>query len=304
MQNQYDYLGFALFNKRQEMRTKPFLINISPFHFNKFLSSASNLTSGDIYNGYKIVPAMCDFRGENGITSIYRRINLDCDFLYHCIFRDNNNFIHRINLTPNNFASFFGRFSPYNHFEHDLYLVSATLRMLEFNPFDYHHQIGVDIEVYYRWEESLTSFRKILHLRLHQEPKIPWLPIEPSTPRSEWRSLGNDVLDHRMRLINRLEFRSSFNSLFLVTFPETLVGTRLRDRFRNGLGVRATNVITPRKIFTNGLQLKLDRFDSPRHIVKLFLGPVLYYNRDFSDQRILVQYRWTGDCLELDMRIG
>ncbi|KMT10364.1 hypothetical protein BVRB_5g114950 [Beta vulgaris subsp. vulgaris] len=297
MENQYEYLGFVLNSHPEDLRSTPVSINISSQHFDKFLSSTSMQTRHDIYNGNHSVPAMCDFRGDNGITS--RSINLYCDFLCRFTFRDNNNIIENTSLTPRNYISFLRTIPPSNRLS--LSIVSAKFVISPLNLFEYHHQIGVDIEVYYRWEESLNSSSKILRLLLHQE-SIPLLPIEPSTPRSSWRPLGYDVLDPTRIQFNKLEFESCFDVDFALSFPQTIAAMRLRDRFQKGYGIRATNVYTPNKII-HGLQLKMDNFGWPPNVVKLFLGPVLHFNRNFHGKTIIVHYCWIGDCLMLGMEI-
>ncbi|KMS95073.1 hypothetical protein BVRB_012710 [Beta vulgaris subsp. vulgaris] len=283
--------------------TTPLIINVSPFYFDNFLLSASKQTKDDIHNGNKIVQAMCDFIGANGMTSNFRLIYLSCDFRYRLMFRDNNNFIQWINLTPSNHVSFLSTLPESKLVS--LYPISTTFEMLGFNLFEYNYQVGVDIEVYYCWEQRLNSSTKILQLRVQQE-QTPKRPIGQTTiPCSGygWYLLGYNVLDDTMRLFNKLEFVSYFNVNFWHSFPETSAATRLRDRFLSGFGIRATNVSTPGKVL-HGLQLRMDQYGSPPYNVQLFLGSVLHYNKDFYGKKIMVYYCWTGDCLELDMKIG
>lgn len=174
--------------------------------------------------------------------------------------------------------------------------------MLEFDPSEYYHQVGVDIEVCYRWEESLNSPTQIMHLRLQQQP-TPMMPIGPSRIPTRWELLGYDFLDSTRRLFNKLEL---INVNFLLSFPETMTARRMRDRLLNGFGVRTTNVYTPGK-FLYGLQLKMkmkmDRFGRNQNVFTLFLGPILLFNSEFYGKKILVYYCWTANCLELAMRM-
>ena len=66
----------------------------------------------------------------------------------------------------------------------------VKLALRPYNRYDFGHDLEVDIDVYYHWQEY-----PVLHVRVKQEP-IPFIPMEVLTS-SAWHFLEVDFLDKK-----------------------------------------------------------------------------------------------------------
>ncbi|KMT10367.1 hypothetical protein BVRB_5g114980 [Beta vulgaris subsp. vulgaris] len=178
-----------------------------------------------------------------------------------------------------------------------------------YDAINFGHAIGVDVEVFYRWDEltaekteelPLGATIKILHLVMVQEPRPimqPWVPDDFLFCWT-WGCFGEILLDRDHQEKNRLDFKVNAYE-FLKACPPG----RLKNRLSVGLGIRASTVYSnvPAQNLT-GLQVKLNIVDEHNQKLIIDLGQFLDFNQDYCDKHVQVFYRWRGGLLELGIR--
>ncbi|KMT10366.1 hypothetical protein BVRB_5g114970 [Beta vulgaris subsp. vulgaris] len=251
----------------------------------------------DILYGEKVI-AIYNYRTD--CTYSFSDIPLTITCLYTYLFEEEQNPNLRY-LKPNNARTSLPKLVSKGYLEDKLPLF-VFFFIRPYNAIDFGHTIGVDIEVFYRWDEltadkteklPLGANIKILHLAMRQEPTPPMRPFLPLTHSWTWSCLGEILLDSLQQTKNQLEFTVNASE-FLNACPEGY----LKKRLKSGLSIRAATVYStvPAQNLT-GLQVRLN---NQKLIIDL--GQFLDFNQDYCGEHVQAFYRWRDRVIELGIR--
>ncbi|KMT10365.1 hypothetical protein BVRB_5g114960 [Beta vulgaris subsp. vulgaris] len=292
MRNEVHYLGRGLMRTYSQCSQGQLKIELRPNIFHKLLSTATQETRMDILYGKQVI-AVYNYRPD--CTYSFSDIPVTITCLYAYIFEQEENPNLRI-LQPDNAETNLPKLVSKWYQLEDTLPLFVFFFIRPYNAIDFGHTIGVDIEVFYRWDEMTLpqgANIKILHLAMYQERTPPMRPFIPLNHSGTWSCLGEILLDTNQQSKNQLEFTVNASE-FLNDCPEG----DLNEQLKSGLAIRSATVYStvPARNLT-GLQVRLN---NQQLIIEL--GQFLDFNQDYCGKHVQAFYRWRGRVIELGIR--